>query len=208
MEPNNYTEKKVNGKQFIAPIIALVALVLITGGISYAYFTWTATTPMYTNVNVTYPAKSTRKCTLSKTDCSVTVNYNDMGAAKGASSTTVGTATCNLNASVTGFVNDSVTYDVYIKAITTKASYNYSDNEFSAQVNSLGTVNIKNAMMNTNQGWYLGSVTNKVTTAGTAVNANAAVKIYFKNLNKNQDALQGFSHKFIVYAQQYTCNLP
>ena len=74
---NNTNEINGANKKLIVPFIAisLVMVLLIAGGVSYAYFTWWGTAPgnFQEQATGTYPGKCDRACTVSSSACELKI---------------------------------------------------------------------------------------------------------------------------------------
>ena len=199
----NNTNNNTN-KRLIVPFVAisLVMVLLITGGLSYAYFTWWGTVGAVKATGTdTYPAKCTRSCSVTSTACDMTITYAGMGSGSYSTTTPAFTKTCSITVSVSGIAgSDSATYSVNLKAGTPSAAtitgYTWSAGELVYSKNS-ETTNT-NLFGVTTTGTAI-SASHTLTVAGTAGTCNTSsettsVVLKFFNLNKNQTPLTSLNY--------------
>ena len=205
---------------FIA--ISLVMVLLVTGGLSYAYFTWWGTPAAVTAVATgQYPDQCSRQCTVASQQCNLDITYAKM--ASSAAGTNY-TATCYINVGVRGLAQqDKATYGVTFYAGSTSAAsvsgYTWDNLEASYTPN----IRVNPAAAETNL-WSATTTgvplraSHDLVVAGTAGTCNSTytyenttVQIKFKNLDKNQTGIiasnQGTVWQYYLTTTAFSCNI-
>ena len=204
MDINNSEKSKQNNKKLIVPFIAisLVMVLLITGGLSYAYFVWYGTAPGATSATATdtYPTKCTRACSVSSSACTMTVTYAGMASSSYNTATPKFTSTCYINVSISGIAGtDKVTY--------------WSANEMTYSLNG-GTTNTNLFGVTAATELVASHALTVQGTAGTCNTSyeNTTLTLKFWNLNKNQTPLLGTTntaktYTYYLYNPSLTCTI-
>ena len=120
-------------KKIILPLIAFMALMLITGGVSFAYYAFTSISNNNTaNLNIQFPEKTNKIFDVQKTDCNFNITRAQMTQSACNNTTPQGTGSCQIVVSVNGSAGDTCSFNVllsnngttnvYTKSVTTLAS--------------------------------------------------------------------------------------
>ncbi len=184
----NENEKITSKRDLIAPIVSIVAFLLLLGGASYAYYNIGATaTGGNVAGNVQIPARCVATVTANQT-CSASLNTSQMNPEnKGVASNI---ASCGFSITVNGNQGCTCTYTTQL--LTTNAtSYTgpyYVSNAISYYINGDRSVSETNVTVGwTNNTSVLGSKSLIVTNTGTAVTENLTLYMKMKNLDESQD---------------------
>ena len=128
-----FSDRKVGGKQLILPYIAIAMFLLVTGGVSYAYFTFKSVSTNNTSyMNTTFSPRCNKAVTITKTDCGISYNtvttapttttYNDAYVSSAERLATykdnqVAKSTCSIVVTINGCALDSCTYNVKVNNV-------------------------------------------------------------------------------------------
>ena len=196
---NNTEMIKETNKKLIVPFIAisLVMLLLITGGVTYAYFTgWASTGNTAVGTVSPLPNTCARGCTVASQQCNLVVTYPQMSVAN---NTKNYTATCYINVGVRGVAGqDKVTYGVnfYGGSYSAASVSGYTWDNLEASYQAVAPAGTETNLWSVNTTGVALRASHDLTVAGTAgacnssyTYENTAVTIKFRNLNKNQTPL-------------------
>ena len=235
---NNTNELKGTNKKLIVPFIAisLAMVLLIAGGLSYAYFTWWGSVSAVTSVATgNYPTRCVRDCRVESAACPMTITYAGMGSSAKNSTTPKFTSTCYVNVGIRGIAGtDKVNYSVGFKAGTPSAAnitgYTWSAGELTYVPNGGTAANL----FAVNTTGVTVRAAHDLAVAGTAgacnstyTYENTTVVLRFYNLDKNQTPLTSLnfsvgnnaanaSHhdnkattllKYYMYTPAFTCSI-
>ena len=197
----------MDNKKLVIPFIAisLVMILIVTGGLSYAYFTWWGTVgAVKATATDTYPARVERNCSVSinnssdltqPCDLNFAISYAGMGQSSNNSTTPKFSKFCSVVVKVNGLPGDSATFSVGIKAGTPNANmitgYTWSAGELTYQGGSIGATNL--FAVNTTGSLIADNTTITVGASGS-VTSTVGVAINFFNLNKNQTPLTSLNY--------------
>ena len=213
MNNNNiYTNDRIlSKKDLIAPIISMVAFVMIVISSSYAYFSvGSKSVSQNLSANVQLPARCIASVSENKA-CSTSLSVAQMKPGSGGS--TYSTAVCsNINITVNGNQGCYCSFYVYVNAVaaTDFAAANYVTNSIAYAVNTDITGSFASGT-NIAAGWSSTLIEYKiinVETTGTA--STAEYKLYWKmrNLNVDQDKMSGRSYRGKLEITTPNCSMP
>ena len=200
-------EKVMSKRDLIAPIVSILAFLLLLGGASYAYYTiGTQATGGNVGGNVQLPARCIASVTTNST-CSTSLSTAQMNPVnKGVSNT----ATCGFTVTVNGNQGCACTYTTQLLSTNAAAfgSSYYVTNSISYAISGGRSV----AETNVTAGWtnntsVLAAKTLTVATTGTAVNETLNLTLKMYNRDANQDIMAGKSYVMYLYASP-SCSIP
>ena len=210
-----FSEREITGKALILPFIAVFGFLIITIGLSFAYFSFKSISTNNTAyMNANFPAKANKTVSVTKTDCAITVTMADMVQVNNSNTTAKYTGTCKLNVIINGSVGDTCSYNVQLvngstvyTPCVTLASGTF---EYSGTLSGAATK--AETQMNTLAGTTIAaSQTATVSTANTAVTKTYTLTTKWYNLNADQTCLlsasaaQTFRHQMKV--TDLTCDM-
>ncbi len=209
-------ENKISAKYIIAPLVSVLAFILLLGGASYAYYTQTVgnigDAANISNANLSVP----RGCTFlsSATNCVITGNSGTTTAFTDAYISTaemsqtyngnsVAQSTCALNIGVQGAAGCKCTYTVAVAGTTTT---NYVTGSLKAAITSTNTSHSKSETDIASIGTVVSANVLTVPSNGATVYENFAVTLKAYNVNGIQDNQQGISYVYYLRATP-TCTV-
>ena len=204
----NENEKVVSKKDLVAPIVSIIAFLLLLGGASYAYYNiGSVATGGNVGANVQLPARCIATVSSNST-CSASLTTAEMNPAnKGVKSNT---ASCGITVTVNGNKNCSCSYTTQLLTSNATAftSTHYVTNSMSYAISGGRQV----AETNIAAGWtnntsVLASKTLTVATTGTAVSETLTLALKMYNRDADQDKMAGKSYVMYLYASP-TCSIP
>ena len=115
-----FSEREITGKSLILPFVAVFGFLIITIGLSFAYFNFSSISTNNTSyLNAAFPAKANKTVQVTKTDCAITVTMADMVASANSNTAAKYTGSCSISVAINGSVGDTCTYNVGLVNATT-----------------------------------------------------------------------------------------
>ena len=205
----------ISKKDLIAPIISIVAFLLLIGGASYAYYSigTVSNSNVLVRGNITLPARCI--ASTSKTDCTIAAPTLTQMTPNNASNSTAKTssAACQVVVTVNGNKNCTCSYIVTVAPVS-NALYNFASavyvtNSISYQITGNATVAetlIPAGWTTSNTVASAQSIT--VATTGTAVSKSYNMTVKFYNRVTNQDVMANKSYKINFATNTPVCTIP
>ncbi len=206
MEDKNikkFSERKVGGAQLALPLVAIAMFMLVSGGVTYAYFSFKSISTNNTSyMNTTWPGRCTKTVTITKSDCAITSNTDNRSASANTTDSVITSyemlparkgnqaaqAVCSVTVSVNGCPNDTCTFNVGVANGTTAYSQQVA-NEFTGTLS--GDATKAETAMSSLIGTDLATgQTITVATANNAVSKTYNLTLKFYNRDGEQNGLQ------------------